>query len=111
MKPFTSASPNDWKAHLESENGKIIDVRSADEFEDSFIEGAENIDVRGVNFDTNLDSLNRDQPYFVYCRSGARSKSAMDIMQSKGFKKVFNLEGGIMKWEFDGNNVEYGDEF
>ncbi|MCG9880521.1 MAG: rhodanese-like domain-containing protein [Bacteroidia bacterium] len=34
----------------------------------------------------------------VYCRSGARSSRAAEIMQANGFKKVYNLSGGIMGW-------------
>jgi len=35
----------------------------------------------------------------VYCRSGKRSKQAMDLMQKQGFKKVVDLDGGIQAWK------------
>ncbi len=111
MKPFTSAEPVQWKKQLEEEDGVLIDVRTADEFEDSYIEGSLNIDVRALDFDDKLEKLDKQKSYFVYCRSGVRSNNAMEIMRAKGFSKVYNLDGGIMKWEFDGYEVEYGDDF
>ncbi|MBI1185489.1 rhodanese-like domain-containing protein [bacterium] len=111
MKPFESAEPQDWKKHCELKNGKIIDVRTADEFSDSYIQGAENIDIMHPDFVENVKNLDKNQAYFVYCRSGARSANAMSVMQELGFKEVYNLNGGIMQWEFSGNEVEYGDDF
>ncbi|MFY0673152.1 MAG: rhodanese-like domain-containing protein [Bacteroidia bacterium] len=111
MKPFETISPVDWKETFEKEKGKIVDVRTADEFEDSFIEGAVNIDYNLPTFAVTIEKLGKVTPLFLYCRSGARAKNAMDLLQSKGFEKVYNLDGGIMKWEFDGFEVEYGDDF
>jgi rhodanese-related sulfurtransferase len=111
MKPFETISPAHWKETFDNEQGKIVDVRTAGEFEDSFIEGAVNIDYNLPDFIESAEKLGKATPLFLYCRSGVRAKNAMDEMQTKGFEKVYNLDGGIMKWEFDGFEVEYGDDF
>lgn len=111
MKAFTNLSPQDFKEHLNTINGSLIDVRTKDEFESSYINNAKNIDVNNADFEKNIGSLDKHKPYFVYCRSGARSGKAMQIMQDLGFNEVYNLEGGIMAWEHKGNEVEYGDFF
>lgn len=35
----------------------------------------------------------------MYCLSGVRSNSAMQWLYNNGFKKVYNLQGGINKWK------------
>jgi len=111
MKPFNNLSASEWKEEQASQSGKILDVRTAGEFADSYIKGAENIDVNSPDFIEKIGALNKETPYFVYCRSGMRSANAMNIMKQSGFKTVYNLEGGIMGWEARNNEVEYGDDF
>ena len=46
-----------------------------------------------------LEGLDPSKVYFVYCRSGARSARACQIMGQMGFATTFNLLGGILEWE------------
>ena len=93
-------SETDWvKLHDESEESVIIDVRTDDEFSTGFIEGAVNIDFyMGNKFISEIDKLDKSKSYFIYCKSGARSGQTCELMKQKGFKKVYNLEGGILGW-------------
>ncbi len=93
-------SETDWvKLHDESEESVIIDVRTDDEFNTGFIEGAVNIDFyMGNKFISEIDKLDKSKSYFIYCKSGARSGQTCELMKQKGFKKVYNLEGGILGW-------------
>jgi adenylyltransferase/sulfurtransferase len=34
----------------------------------------------------------------VYCKVGARSARAVRQLQTAGFKRVWNLAGGIIRW-------------
>ena len=43
--------------------------------------------------------MDKNKSYFIYCRSGNRSSKACFIMNSMGFKKTFNLMGGILEWD------------
>ena len=93
-------SETEWvKLHDESEESVIIDVRTDDEFSTGYIEGAVNIDFyMGNKFISEIDKLDKSKSYFVYCKSGARSGQTCELMKQKGFKKVYNLEGGILGW-------------
>lgn len=82
----------------ETQDAKIIDVRTADEFEKGHLINALNYDWNGNNFDSEISSLDKSKPVFVYCLSGGRSGSAASKMRSDGFKEVYELEGGIIKW-------------
>ena len=77
----------------------ILDVRTKEECSESKIPGSLNIDYYSENFKDNLDKLNKNLNYYIYCRSGNRSGKTVIILREKGFKNVFNLEGGILAWE------------
>lgn len=76
----------------------VLDVRTPGEFADGHLLKAKNIDWNGSNFEAGISGLNKEKPVFVYCLSGARSHSAAEKMRSLGFKSVYELNGGIMKW-------------
>lgn len=82
----------------ETQDAKIIDVRTPEEFEKGHLINALNYDWNGNNFDSEISSLDKSKPVFVYCLSGGRSGSAASKMRSDGFKEVYELEGGIIKW-------------
>ena len=77
----------------------ILDVRTKEECSESKIPGSLNLDYYSENFKDNLDKLNKNLNYYIYCRSGNRSGKTVVILREKGFKNVFNLEGGILAWE------------
>jgi len=77
----------------------ILDVRTPEEFAGGYIEKALNIDYNGAGFQDDIAKLDKNKMYFVYCFSGKRSASAADYMRSNGFKKVINLDGGILAWQ------------
>lgn len=76
----------------------IIDVRTPEEFSKGHIQKAKNMDWNGNDFDKQIATLDKSKPMFIYCLSGGRSSSAANKMQNKGFKEVYELDGGIMKW-------------
>ena len=93
-------SETEWvKLHDESEESVIIDVRTDDEFTTGYISGAVNIDFyMGNEFISKIEKLDKSKSYFIYCKSGARSGQTCELMKQKDFKKVYNLEGGILGW-------------
>jgi thioredoxin 1 len=76
----------------------IIDVRTASEFAKAHLQNAINVDINGGQFREEISRLDKSKPVFVYCLSGGRSASAVGQMRSLGFKEVYELEGGLMKW-------------
>ena len=84
---------------------QLVDVRTPEEFEEGHLKGALLIDVSEDDFAESIESLDKEKPVYVYCRSGKRSSKAAGIMKEKGFKQVFNLDGGIEGWEEAGKPV------
>ena len=80
----------------------IIDLRTPQELNEGHIENAVNIDFYSEAFKEDLDRLDKNRPYIIYCRSGNRSGRAMPIMKELGFKEVYNLSVGIKGWIAEG---------
>lgn len=76
----------------------VLDVRTPGEFADGHLKNAVNIDWNGSTFESEVNKLNKEDAVFVYCLSGGRSHSAAEKMRSMGFKTVYELNGGIIKW-------------
>ena len=80
----------------------ILDVRTSEEYQTGNIENAKNIDYSSQNFKDEIGKLDEAKTYFVYCRSGNRSREAAKIMKELGFEKIYNLEGVISQWQAEG---------
>ena len=81
-----------------TENATILDVRTTEEFAGGHLENARNIDWTSDGFDAKIANLDKSNPYFVYCLSGGRSAAAAQHMRELGFKEVYEMDGGMMKW-------------
>lgn len=77
---------------------QLVDVRTPEEFAEGHLPDARNIDFEGNDFEKNIQALDKAKPTFIYCRSGNRSAGAMEVMVKTGFREVYNLKGGIKKW-------------
>ena len=85
---------------------KIIDVRTPEEVTEGHLVGATTINFLGANFASEVQKLNKNKTYLLYCRSGSRTRKAADAMQKIGFKHVYMLDGGIIAWKEAGKQVE-----
>lgn len=83
-------------------NFAIIDVRTPEEYATGHIENAMILDYYEDNFKDELDKLDKDKTYLIYCRSGTRSGKSLDIMRELGFGEVYNMLGGMIQWGSDG---------
>ena len=83
----------------------VLDVRTAGEFQGGHIANAINVDYEGMNFEGEVNKLDKSKTYAVYCRSGRRSGLATALMAKDGFKSIINLNGGIEAWQSAGNKV------
>ncbi len=80
----------------------ILDVRTREEFNSGHIAGAMLIDIYSPDFKTEVSELDRDKKYLVYCRTARRSADAAKIMQEMGFREVYDMAGGIVRWTASG---------
>jgi rhodanese-related sulfurtransferase len=95
----------EFSEKIAEEGVRILDVRTPDEISEGYIEGAQFVDFYREDFKIEIESLNKEFAYAIYCRSGKRSSQAMEIMQEFGFENLYNLEGGIIEWTNPGMPV------
>ena len=77
----------------------IIDVRTPEEFAEGHIENVINLDYYSETFRDELNKLDKNKMYLIYCRSGNRSGKALNIMEELNFREVYNMSGGIIEWK------------
>ncbi len=100
-------SVNDFEKTLNTtHDAQIVDVRTPEEFNNGHLKNALNIDWNGDKFEAQLKNLDKNKPQFVYCLSGGRSSSAAELMRKEGFKKVYEMKGGMMAWNSANKPVE-----
>ena len=83
-------------------NAQILDVRTPEEFASEHIEKAINSNWLGDKFVEGVEKFNKSKPVFVYCKSGGRSAKAAAKLAELGFQKIYQLDGGLMKWNAAG---------
>ena len=89
---------SEFKAQFEQDsNAVLLDVRTPDEFNGGHIPNSINLDIMSFNFKNEIEQLDKNKTYFVYCRSGNRSGQACMMMSDLGLK-AYNLIGGIGAW-------------
>lgn len=74
----------------------LLDVRMDQEYAATHIPGARLLPL--PELPDRLETLDRQQPIIVYCRSGKRSAAAAAILAGAGFAHVTNMLGGISAW-------------
>ena len=95
---FISAQEFNALVEVKDPNTVLLDVRTSKEFDDGHIAGALNIDFYASDFKPQLSALDPAKTYLVYCRSGHRTRQAVSIMGTVGFKNIVVLEHGLMDW-------------
>ena len=107
---FENVDVNDFSSFLSNDDVVLLDVRTPEEFAESHIAGAINIDIKADDFVSKAtQQLPQGKTVAVYCRSGKRSAKAASMLVSKGYS-VVNLKGGIIAWKSAGkpvSNVDY----
>lgn len=92
-------NPTDFQKKMKDfPNAPVVDVRTPDEYNAGHLQNAINININDSNFDNSITKLDKNKPVFVYCLSGSRSDYAARSMRASGFKEVYDLAGGMMKW-------------
>ena len=84
----------------------VLDIRTPEEFNEVRLAGAVNVDYYDADFADQLDALDKNDPYVMYCRSGNRSSDAIKTMKELGFVEVYEIDGGIVNWYDSGYPVD-----
>ncbi len=91
-----TVSVEDLKALLDGDQPiELFDVRTPNEQKIAQIAGARLLDRPAQD---HIMSLSKDTPLYFHCHHGARSAQAAEFFLNQGFKKVYNVAGGIDAW-------------
>lgn len=82
----------------EDSNAVLLDIRTPNEYNQGHIPNAVLMNIYDPSFAEDIQSLDRNKNYYLYCRSGNRSYYAGQLMLKFGFRKVYNLSSGILDW-------------
>lgn len=106
IKKYEDVNVAEFKAKIAmAEPFQLLDVRTPEECAEGMLANAKAMNFYDNAFEAELETLDPNVPVLVYCRSGGRSGKAMDMMQSKGFVEVYNLDGGITAWREAGEDI------
>lgn len=78
-----------------SQFAMVIDVRTDAEWNDGHLEGAELIGIADSDFVERLGQLDKEENYYIYCRSGNRAGQAIEIMRDNGFTGALENGGSL----------------
>lgn len=102
-KNIKSVSPEIFAKKInETPKPQILDVRTPEEFDSEKIDNAINANWLGDSFVTDIAKLDKKKSVFVYCKSGGRSAKAAAKLAELGFTNIYELQGGILKWDAAG---------
>lgn len=74
----------------------IIDVRTPQEYQQGHIPDVPLIPLDQL--ETRLSEVPSDRRVLLICRSGRRSAQGTNLLRSKGFEQVYNIDGGMLAW-------------
>lgn len=94
------------KQLAKSTDAQLLDVRTPDEYGEGHLAKAANVDYKSPDFKQKIATLDKSKPVYVYCLSGGRSAAAASALNEIGFKEVYDMKGGYLKWNTSGKAVE-----
>jgi len=100
-------TPRDFKARLDrGDDLYVLDVREPHEYQICNL-GGHLIPLGDLS--RRVNELDSSREIVAHCRSGKRSAEAVEFLQKAGFRKIWNLKGGILAWsdEVDPNVPKY----
>lgn len=102
----TVISPEEVYEAVSNSEKQLIDVRTTEEYGEGHLANSRNICVTEDDFKERISKLDKNEPIYLYCRSGKRSANAAKILEDMGFTEIYDMDGGILKWESDGLELE-----
>lgn len=98
-KAITKVNKQVIKSEVIGKEVQLVDVRTPGEYKAGHIDHAVNFDLSNQSgFLKQIETLDKNEPVYVYCLVGSRSAYAAKILQDKGFTKVFDYSGGYSDW-------------
>ena len=81
---------------------QLIDVRTQEEYDSGHIDDALNFNIiNNETFLEQIETLDKNEPVFLYCKMGGRSNRAAQLLKDQGFTKIYDYSGGFNDWVID----------
>lgn len=97
-------SPSEAQTAVAKAYSQFIDVRTPEEYAGGHAARAVNIPLDTLT--SNLDKLEKNEPVYLICQTGNRSKKAAVMLKDAGFNNVLNVTGGTVAWQAAGLPME-----
>ena len=98
---YRHLNPEDWEKQLQNKP-QVLDVRNTYEVELGKFKNAKHLNIQSFKeFPSKLKQtkgLNKQATTLIYCTGGIRCEKAIKVMEEEGFKKVYQLKGGILNY-------------
>ncbi|MHC5268573.1 rhodanese-like domain-containing protein [Enterococcus sp. LJL98] len=92
---YKSVGMPEFYQEAKRQNLPIIDVRERDEYAAGHVPNAKNLPLSTL--EENVDTLDKEQAYYLICQAGGRSARAAEFLSAQGFD-VTNVMGGTSAW-------------
>lgn len=90
-------SPVEAQAAVSKAYSQFVDVRTPEEYSNGHAARAINIPLDTLT--AKLDTLEKNEPVYLICQTGNRSKKAAVMLKDAGFNNVLNVTGGTTAWQ------------
>ena len=98
---YVNITADEAKQIMDNEEGYIIlDVRTQEEYDEGHIPGAIVISHEEIAEKAEGVLTDKNQLILVYCRSGRRSKIAVEALEELGYTNIKEF-GGIIDWPYE----------
>lgn len=102
-----NVNAEEFKKDIDAKKGILIDLRTDEEIKSKGkIKSAKQIDFLAKDAEQQIEKLDKNKTYLIYCAGGGRSGECADLMKKQGFKEVINLEKGFGEWKSKGYEIE-----
>ena len=90
-------SVTDAQAAVSKAYSQFVDVRTVEEYAGGHAARAVNIPLDTLA--AKADTLEKNEPVYLICQTGNRSRKAADVLKAAGFKTIYNVTGGTVAWK------------
>ena len=95
----THLDPKDWNKLIKNKDTYIIDTRKPFEYKIGTFKGSVNPHVTNFrDFPKYLNKLKKNKPVAMFCTGGIRCEKTSVYLKQKGFKNIYQLNGGILNY-------------
>ena len=95
----THLNPIEWNRLIKKKDTHIIDTRKPFEYDVGTFKKSVNPNVKNFrDFPKYLNKLEKDKPVAMFCTGGIRCEKTSVYLKKKGFKNIYQLNGGILNY-------------